>query len=214
MQKTSLFITLVLLILPVLPACKNPPPGKPVSVAVSGSGGEVNFLAMGDWGSGGAPQKLVAETLASYAQKQGNIQSVLLVGDNFYGKLSSVDDPTWKSLFEDMYDRKRLPMPFYALLGNHDWEANKAQIELDYSKTHPDSRWKMPARWYRLDYPLVSLFLLDSTRSKFTSKEWADQLAWTDRELANVPRGVWKVCLAHHPLFTNGHHGDNGGHAR
>jgi tartrate-resistant acid phosphatase type 5 len=211
MRKISL---LVVCLLAGLQACDSAPAAKPTTVPVAGPQGVVNFLAMGDWGSGSPKQKIVAETLASYAQKQGNIQAVVLAGDNFYMKLSGVDDPVWKTVFEDVYDSKRLNMPFFAVLGNHDYQENKAQIELDYAKKNPTSRWKMPARWYRVNIPqekpLVALIMLDSTKDKFSASDWAAQMEWMDKELASVPEGVWKVCVAHHTLFSNGSHGDNG----
>ena len=146
-------------------ACgKSPGMTSPTTLPVKGPAGTVSFLAMGDWGTGGAPQKKVAETLAAYAQKQGDVQAVVLAGDNFYMNVASVDDPVWKNVFEDMYDVKRLNVPFFAVLGNHDYQGNKAQVELDYSKKFPESRWKLPARWYRVnipsDKPVVTLLML------------------------------------------------------
>src|SRR5579862_7925608 len=129
----------------------------------------VSLLAMGDWGDGGDAQKKVANELADVASKQKvPINAMLLAGDNFYVPVTSVNDPVWTNLFEKMYDPKKLPMPFYPSLGNHDYEGDKSQIERDYSKTHPDSRWKMPAKWYREDFPaghpVVSLLVLDSNK--------------------------------------------------
>jgi len=35
-------------------------------------------------------------------------------------------------------------------------------------------------------------------------------MEWLRRELANPRNGNWLVCVAHHPLYSNGDHGDNG----
>src|SRR5204863_401580 len=88
------------------------------------------------------------------------------------------------SLFEDMYDAQKLAMPFYVTLGNHDYEFNKWNIERDYSKKNPESRWKYPAKWYRVDFPakparpLLSVLMLDSNKPKLTKEEWG---GWEDR---------------------------------
>ena len=211
MRKLSTFAVLVLI---VLESCKGAPATTPTTVPVTGPAGTVSFLAMGDWGSGKPPQKQVAETLAAYAKKQGDVQAVVLAGDNFYMNVSSVDDPVWKDVFENVYDANRLNVPFFAVLGNHDYQGNKAKIELEYSKTHPESRWRMPARWYRVDVPsnkpVVTLLMLESTKDQMSAADWAAQMDWMEEQFAKIPAGVWTVAVAHHPLYSNGSHGDNG----
>ncbi len=139
---------------------------------------------------------------------------MLLAGDNFYVKVSGVDDPVWQNLFETMYDPKRMNFPFYVSLGNHDYPESKADIELQYSVVHPESRWKLPAHWYRVDFPadhpLVSLFVLDSNKDSIPPDQWAAQMQWLEGELSKPHDGVWTIAMAHHPIFSNGSHGDNG----
>ena len=131
---------------------------------------EIQLLAMGDWGSGNDKQRLVASALADYASRQSvPIAAMLTAGDNFYNDMTSVDDPEWQKRFEQMYDPVRLAFPFYATLGNHDYEKDEWKIQLAYPKAHPESRFKLPARWYRLDlpqdHPLVTILMLDSNKS-------------------------------------------------
>ncbi|HSV16372.1 MAG TPA: metallophosphoesterase [Tepidisphaeraceae bacterium] len=177
--------------------------------------GEVNQLSMGDWGTDGRGQQAVARAMADYVERTNkNVSGMLLVGDNFYMKLpGGVNDPMWQSAFERMYDPARLNFPFFAALGNHDYQFGKDVIELDYAKTHPASRWKLPARWYRVDipvdHPLVTVLMLDSDKDPLGPAQWAEQRAWLEAELGK-PRGTWTMCCAHHPLFSNGGHGDNG----
>jgi tartrate-resistant acid phosphatase type 5 len=174
-----------------------------------------NLLAMGDWGTNGPGQRAVAQAMADYVQStHAAVDGMLLVGDNFYMKLpGGVKDPMWQSAFEQMYDPVRLNFPFFAALGNHDYQNGKDAIELEYAKVHPESRWKLPARWYRIDlpkeHPLVTVLMLDSDKDPLGSARWAEQIAWIETELAK-PRGTWTMCCAHHPLFSNGGHGDNG----
>jgi hypothetical protein len=198
-----------------LPSIAVPPAPHPTTIPVSGPSGEVNVLAMGDWGAATPGQKQVAQTMAAYAQKQGHIQAVLLAGDNFYVKLASIDDPAWKNVFEDVYDARRLNVPFFAALGNHDYEQEKAAIEIEHTEKYPNSRWRLPARWYRVNFPsndkpLLTVLMIDSNKGKFTPEEWAAQTAWIDEQLASVPDSTWKVCVCHHPPFSNGAHGDIG----
>jgi len=176
---------------------------------------EVNLIAMGDWGRGNAEQKAVAEGMAVYAaamQKEHPIDAVLLLGDNFYTKLPGDEkSEEWKTVFEDVYDAKRLSMPFYVALGNHDYEAMKSEAEMKYAKEHPDSRWKMPAKWYRVDLPkekpLVTLLCVDTHPVNVNTELGPEQRQWLEGELKKE-RGAWTIVYGHHPLYSDGRHGD------
>ncbi|HUI06814.1 MAG TPA: metallophosphoesterase [Verrucomicrobiae bacterium] len=175
---------------------------------------EVNLLAFGDWGNGSKDQRAVAAAMADYVQVAGRrpFDGVLVLGDNLcHVKVRGVRDPAWNQRFESMYDPRVLDMPFYALLGNHDYaqRGGLARIELDYGRAYPNSRWKMPAKWYRLDLPgdqpLVTVLMLDSM---VEGEDWTAQLKWMEQELAKTNRAPWTICCAHFPLYSSGHHGD------
>lgn len=175
----------------------------------------VNLLAMGDWGTGQPEQKKVEAVMAKYVtDAKVPFDGMLLVGDNFYVKIpGGINDPVWQDVFEKVYDPTVLNFPFYAVLGNHDYQDGKDVIELAYAKAHPESRWKLPARWYKVNFPpenpQVTIFMLDSDKDAMGKSMWDEQKSWLDEELAK-PRGTWTLCCAHHPLFSNGGHGDNG----
>ncbi len=61
-----------------------------------------------------------------------------------------------KEGFEDMYPADVFPGPCWAMLGNHDYDEenfHKVAAELSYADAHPGTRWTMPSKWYRVDYP-------------------------------------------------------------
>src|SRR5207247_1962103 len=128
-------------------------------IAVLRAAADVNLLAIGDWGADTPEQKAVATAMAGYVERNHiQLDAVLLLGDNFYVKLpGGVNDPQWTKLFEHMYDATRLAVPFYACFGNHDYDEHREQIELDYARQNPHSRFKLPAHWYRVDLPGVAL---------------------------------------------------------
>jgi hypothetical protein len=150
---------------------------------------ELRFMVMGDWGKPlsqeqphmpGAGQLQVAEAMARYAENHkvnSPVQFVVLTGDNFYENgVTGVDDIQWKTKFENVYDPRRLPMPFIAVLGNHDWRTNpSAQIayagvngarlvdpSIGWRKRSapprpyitPGTRWQMDGFYYKRTYPL------------------------------------------------------------
>lgn len=178
---------------------------------VSRAADEVNFITFGDFGCGSPEQKMVADGLAKYVKDSGvKFDATLLLGDNFYTQLKGgADDPLFQKWFEDMYDKSVLSMPFYALLGNHDCELGgfSAKAELEYAQKYPDRRWKMPARYYRVDFPadkpLVSVLMLDGNGDA----KWKEQDPWLAAELAK-PRPKWLIAASHFPLWSNSNHGD------
>lgn len=193
-------------------------------LAVAQTAPHLNFLALGDWGLDSPDRQQVANAMADYADHSKQpINAALSLGDNFYVPLTSAEDPEFTKLFENTYDVKRLNFPFYILPGNHDYESlnghSRYEWEIKYAVIHPQSRWKMPARYYRLDlpadHPLVTVLMLDSNKDNagkypnLTAQEWTDELAWMNQQLAG-PRAAWTICCAHHTAYSNAGRGDNG----
>lgn len=173
----------------------------------------VNLLAFGDWGCGSTEQVQVARAMADYvkAAPQTAFDATLALGDNFYTLVTDAQSPFWETWFEKMYDKEVLAMPFYAILGNHDVEHSNitANAELAYAAAHPESRWKMPSRYYRLDFPkekpLATVLMLDGT---LQGRKWDEEAAWLDGELAKE-RPRWLIVASHFPLYSNSEHGDS-----
>jgi predicted phosphodiesterase len=175
---------------------------------------DANVLAFGDWGFDSPDRQTCADTMARYvARLPEKPDGTLLLGDNLHVKVRDVRDPIIQRIFEKTYDPKVLNFPFYAALGNHDYEQDKAHIELTYAASHPGTRWTMPAKWYRLDLPkdkpIVTALMLDSNKQAMTAQEWTDERAWIEEQLKS-PRAAWTICCGHHTMFSNGNHGDNG----
>ena len=189
-----------------------------------------HLLAIGDFGSGNERQCAVAAGMKRYVDDlKLKPDALVLVGDNFYTKdLGSVKAERWQTGFEEMYPASHFPGPCWAVLGNHDYHNNAGgeKIQLAYAAANPGTRWTMPAKWHRMDFPaekpLVTFLCLDSNlpavsggkdkltgkpQASMTAQEEAEQLAWFQAELAK-PRARYTAVIAHHPLYTNGKHGD------
>ena len=80
----------------------------------------------------------------------------------------------------------------------------------------------MPAKCYRLDMGPVTFLCLDTNlrsvsggknlkdgkpKASLTEAEEKEQMAWLKAELAK-PRAPWTICVGHHPVYSNGQHGD------
>lgn len=190
------------------------PPTVSRVATVASSDRHVDLFAIGDWGTGTDHQRRVATAMAAEGSSLPRPpDAVLLLGDNFYTELTGVTDPRWESQFESMYDKTSLPSPFFVVLGNHDYEQDKAAIQLAYAEKNPDSRWKMPARWYRLELPsekpIVTILMLDSNVGALSEEMWVAQTRWLTEQLSQPRSTPWLVVAAHHPLYSHGEkHGD------
>jgi len=175
------------------------------------TGDTVRVVAFGDFGysGGGSGQKQVAASIAALHREKPFHLGITL-GDNFYPRgVSSVDDPAWKTMWEDNY--APLGIPFYAALGNHDYAGNE-QAEVDY--TAKSRSWRMPHRYYDFTAGPAHFFALDTDEGNaggflglFRPPWSAAQRDWLDRRLAAATAG-WKVVYGHHPVYSDGHHGD------
>lgn len=178
-------------------------------------GDGIHLLALADFGTGNANQIAVAKQMAAFTQKLDKpLTSVLALGDNFYGKMET---ERFGRHFEDMYSKQHLNCPFYACLGNHDYGPlydskqgrAKAQIQLDYAAQNPNSRWKMPNRWYAVELPnpekpLVKIIFLDGNMAEWgmTPREKVDQRNFLKAELEKDTKAPWRWIVSHYPIYT------------
>lgn len=181
----------------------------------------LNFLVIGDWGRhGGYHQKAVAEQMAKVAAT-ADPDFIISVGDNFYPDgVQSVQDPSWKSSFEDIYSNHMLFSDWWVVLGNHDYKGN-IQAQIDYSKI--SRRWNMPATYFSKKIKLKNgkeLLLVFMDTNPFVSsyydkpgymqenlalQDTAAQYRWLKNTLADTSSNIqWKIVVGHHPMYSGG----------
>ncbi len=191
----------------------------------------IHILAIGDFGTTGEYQIKVADALKTFVANSGiKPDSMFLLGDNFYGKVKDgfhVKHDRWKQGIEDMYPATSFPGKCWAILGNHDYHDNQGgeQIQLEYAK-QSGARFQMPDKWYRFDIggpsPVLTVIALDTnypnvsggkikagkpTSACLTTDEVKRQIEWLEAEL-EMPRAPLTLVMGHHPLYSNGSHGD------
>ncbi len=210
-------------------------------LAPPSAAGGIELLTLGDFGSRAPAQTAVAKAMRRHVETHRiKPAGLLMLGDNFYGRLSGINSSRWRSGFSEPYPRSHFPGPCWAVLGNHDYgdTAGGADIQLARA-ARGFTRWTLPAKWYRAEVttpagaPLLTLLCLDtnlpSSRppseedlakakeaaakgtplpvKRLTKEEHAAQVAWLQAELEK-PRAPWTFVLGHHPVFSNGRHGD------
>lgn len=154
------------------------------------------FLAFGDSGMGNSGQKAVAEAMSTFCEDH-ECQWVALLGDNIYPNgVDSVDDPQWKTKFEQPY--QDLEIPFYPCLGNHDYFGD---VNAQFEYASKNSRWKFPGRYYRYSTCLADFFVIDA-------EKWDEEQEGWLREQLVLSMAPWKIVYGHRPIFSHGGHGD------
>lgn len=175
----------------------------------------LRFAVMGDTGEGNTDQKKVGDAIAAKCAKDG-CDFVQLLGDNFYDVgVSSTTDPQWTTKFLTPYGA--VSLPFYAVLGNHDYGASgsgadwdRAQNEVEYTKV--STKWKMPDRHYTRVEKGVAMFALDTNAIMFQGI-WGSRVSAQKTALngwIGAATSKWKIAFGHHPYLSNGPHGNAG----
>jgi tartrate-resistant acid phosphatase type 5 len=206
-------------------------PGWRLATATPPSATAQHLLAIGDFGTTGSDQHAVSAAMQSFMAKHTlQPQGLLLLGDNFYSTDKGgfgVDSPRWKNTFEEVYPAASFPGPCWSILGNHDYHDNVGgeKVQLEYAR-RKSTRWQMPGKWYRFEVgpaaeaPWLTVLALDSNlpkvsggsnskkaRPSLSQAEAEAQQTWLEAELAK-PRAAMTLVLGHHPLYSNGQHGD------
>lgn len=102
----------------------------------------LDFMTIGDWGDTGA--KVIAPFMGDH-----DADWILSTGDNFYNQgVSGVDDPQFKSKFEDTFTAPSTKVPWYVCAGNHDYYGGNRGIEAEIQYSNRSSRWKFPSYYY------------------------------------------------------------------
>jgi tartrate-resistant acid phosphatase type 5 len=183
----------------------------------------LNFLIIGDWGRRGTPGQIaVADALAQVAERLGS-RFVVSTGDNFYDGVTGVQDDHWQESYEAVYNSPSLQIPWYVVLGNHDYQSC-VQAQLDYVQL--STRWCLPARYYAVEQSIdamASALLVFLDTSPFVSSYQVEgpeciaslqgsdaepQLLWLEATLA-ASNAAWKLVFGHHPIYSaSPFHGD------
>lgn len=170
---------------------------------------QVDFVAIGDNGTGGRQAMAVAERMALTYQ-QAPFGLVVLLGDiSYYGSL--------EDRFEHVFQRPMQPLldagvRFELAIGNHDEglhhpEESLAEIEAELRLLGT------PGRYYGSSHGPVDLFYLDSSVPGVFGPDASEQWDWLDAALGES-QNRWKVVALHHPPYSSGRHGSTPGARR
>jgi tartrate-resistant acid phosphatase type 5 len=186
-------------------------------------GQKLTFFAIGDFGTGGGPQYLIARAMWDEFQKRAKTDSpvrfILSLGDNIYGDIAGflggaghtgASDRDWASKFFDPYEQLIARVPFFPTLGNHDGNETEKRADLPAILDNFAFPQDKPGRYYKFTYAdLAEFFALDSTKNSESGPatpaylENSAQFHWMQSEFAK-PHPAWVIPYFHHPPFTAG----------
>jgi len=176
-----------------------------------------SFLVIGDWGRNGHFYQRDVAKWMDIASYQLDVEFIATTGDNFYDNgVASVQDPYWRTSFENIYHQPHLFVDWHPVLGNHDYRGNW-QAQIDYS--HISRRWEMPAQYYSKNVPLeggaTALVLFIDTNplnpdyaheAKYQeayAQGIKKQMAWI-KQMLSTSTATWNIVIGHHPLYSSG----------
>lgn len=187
---------------------------EPARLADSAHAEKISFLALGDQGAGTLAQWRIARAMETVAAESGGIDFAVFMGDNFYREgVRSTHDRQWNYKFENLYSGDHLNIiPFYAVLGNHDYRGDP-EMEIRYGRERLGSgRWQMPDHYHSADFgidgdhPLLRIAFIDTNLSGEALAREADFVRQTFSAAGPAP--VWRLVVGHHPVRNFGKHGD------
>lgn len=175
----------------------------------------LNFYLANDLGRNGYyDQKPIAELMGNMAENV-DIECVIAAGDvHHFEGVRSVNDPLWMTNYELIYSHPELMIPWYAILGNHEYRGS-TQAVIDYSKV--SARWNVPSRYYTFAMendgvtvrfvmvdtaPLLDKYREDTEKYPDACKQDMNkQLNWVDSVLS-AAKEDWVLVVGHNPIFA------------
>lgn len=197
---------------------------------------KVEFLILGDWGcgrtgcaqyGGAAGQYAVADAMAVSATDDP-VDFVMNVGDGmYYYGVERLDDSKFNDTFTSVYDYPSLQVPWYGVLGNHEWKMNASVLVTNYLN------WRIPALGYTMSGSVggipITFFFVDTNRAEFeeicsarSESKWGplteeetdacqqeiltvfpQVIDWLRTQLL-IANGHIKIVVGHEPVYASG----------
>ena len=168
------------------------------------------ICVIGDTGTGKYKQKKIAEHM--YKE---NCEVVFLVGDIIYpgGIKSSQDYQIQKKFFGPYkkFFKKDNPIPFYLVLGNHDYMGNE-DAWINVAKKYP-GQVIIPHHFYSGTWEDLCFAVVDTNTHNITAN-WRfknhrqSQKEWLQKVNKKFKKNCkFKLAFGHHPYLSSGQHG-------
>lgn len=158
------------------------------------------FCAVGGTGTGLPGAARVIDSIQKLAPT-GPLDLVLALGNNLsvHG-VQSMGDPTWQSCFESIWNRDRVPCPFFVVPGAWD-RRGRVGAMIDYGVMN--DRWTMPSTWSytftryshgkSLDFISLDTDAITGSMGVSTNRHAVRVAKW----LIEQSKADWKIVFGH-----------------
>lgn len=147
------------------------------------------FVAFGDFGTGNARQREVADAMLRWVSAGHRIDALVTTGDNVY---PDGDPALFRTRLDEPYAALRVGRPMWITLGNHDIRGGHGADQLRHLG--------LPAPPYERRLPGLQLLFLDADHPDTA------QSAWLESRLA-MPGPRFRVVIFHQPAWSCSQHG-------
>jgi hypothetical protein len=182
----------------------------------------LNFFYWGDWGlyNYSRNDDEVDGNPFSEARvaDQVNIQAGIIkpsffavLGDNFYfAGVTSTTDPLWDLYYRNVFTGPNTYVPWYVILGNHDYDSRNPKYQIEYYYEGRDTRWMMPDFQYSKVWPIpgssktLEIVFIDTPR--LCPEVVASQIGWpanpnnTYPSSNPDPKNAWLINYIYAPV--------------
>ena len=186
----------------------------------------MKIICIGDMGKGGKDQKKVSKLMESLMNRY-KISFVTGLGDNIYPSgCKNIKDSQFITKFERPYSNLPNKIPWYMILGNHDYGydykidgikklLDNSQSQLDYHTYSVEKglKWRMPSQYYSYGYNgreskgNIEIFALDTNFDRL-SKESIKEQKRSMKEKIKSSNKKWKIVVGHHTWRSIAGHGN------
>ncbi len=164
----------------------------------------LRFAVIGDFGQGEQGEADVAALVKSWQP-----EFIITTGDNNYpsGAAETIDQNIGQFYHEFIYPYKGSygegadRLRFFPILGNHDWDTNRAEAYFDY--------FELPGneRYYDFVWEPVHFFALSAdSREPDGVSAGSIQAMWL-KEVMSISSSPWKIVYMHQPPYSSGPRG-------
>ena len=163
-------------------------------------------VLVGDIGHLGVHHDRVARSVLTVCATRG-CDLIVVPGDNLYPRGVQAGDEGNLEAVLAPYDQ--IGVPIFLVLGTHDWghgcdvEAARRQLEVASHHEH----WILPSFDHEVRAGPAMLLGVDTTRAFWDGARGRDR--WITERLP-ASDAKWRVVVGHHPLRSDGPHGDAG----
>ena len=179
----------------------------------------MEFYLLGDMGSGTKDQYKVSDVLSDHIKKSKKSRKFVCgLGDNIYENgCYGVKDKQFQTKFEKPYSNISDKIPFYMVLGNHDYgysnqsldRKRNARCQIDYSDH--SKKWRMDNSYYTFiekgNGTSIEFFYIDTNLDMLSDEEIQEQFDFISKNLKKS-KCDWKVVVGHHTWRSIAGHGN------